>query len=81
MSHTAPDPDPLDKHDGNSTDVQVSMDDTSSRASKNKPPADSAPSDSNSGSLTIWEPELQITPFPDDTIRSDDESDDQDQEK
>ena len=76
-----PDPNSLDEHDGNATDVQVSMGNDSSGASKDKPPADSALNDLNSGSSMVREPELQITPFPDEKIGSDDESDDQDQEK
>ena len=81
MSHTAPDLDPLDEHDGNATDVQVSMGNDSSGASKDKPPADSVPNDLNSGSSTVRKPELQITPFSDEKIGSDDESYEQDQEK
>ena len=70
--------DPLDEHDGNTTDVQVSMGNDSSGASKDKPPMDSAPNDLNSGSSV----EIQnFKPFPDEKIRSDDESDEQDQEK
>ena len=53
VSHTAPDPDPLDEHDGNTTDVQVSMGNDSSGASKDKPPMNSAPNDLNSGSSVV----------------------------
>ena len=78
----APDPNPLDEHDGNAYDVHVSRGKNSSGASKDKPPApSSAPKDLNSNSSTVREPELQITLFPDEKIGSDDESDDQDQEK
>ena len=61
--------------------LQVSIGNDFSGAFKDKPTADSAPNDWNSGSLTVREPELQITPFPDEKIGSDDESDEQDQEK
>ena len=61
--------------------LQVSIGNEFSGASKDKPPADSAPNDWNSGSSTVGEPELQITTFPDEKIGSDDESDEQDQEK
>ena len=81
MSHRAPDSGPLDEHDGNAIDVQVSMGNDSSGASKDNLPADSAPNDLNSGFLTVREPKLQITTFPDEKIGSDDESDDQNQEK
>ena len=81
MSNRAPDSDPLDEHDGNAIDVQVSIGNDSSGASKDKLPSDSAPNDLNSGSLTVREPELQITTFPDEKIGSDDDSDDQKQEK
>ena len=57
------------------------MGNDSSGASKVKPPVDSAPNDLNSGSSMVREPELQITPFPDEKIGSDDECDDQEQEK
>ena len=58
MSHTAPDQDPLDH--GNATDVQVSMGNVSSGASKDKPPADSAPNDLNFGSSRYENRNLKI---------------------
>ena len=68
----------MDEHNENATEVLISMGIDCSEASKDKSLERSAPNQLNWGFWAVQESELQITLDPDEKIRSDFESDDQD---
>lgn len=82
VSHTAPDPDPLDTQAVDVTQSQASKVNESSVASKNNTTGDSVVSANMvSGSVAEQEPEISLMPDPGETIGSDNESDDQDNDE